>query len=100
DHGDGRLAERLGGRGIVGEQLAHADRAGETGRAPPDQNHADVDALVLAGLRSRDEFTHPYGRWVVGGAAGHGGEDNLPRVHPVDLRSDTVTRPTSEMRRA
>ena len=100
DDGDRRLTERLGRLRVVGQELSEPDRARDAGRAAADEEHADVDALVLAGLRRRDEFTHPDRRGIVGGAAWHGGQDTVRAMRPVDLRSDTVTRPTPEMRRA
>src|SRR4029077_14772011 len=84
----------------VGQQLPEPDGARDAGRAAADEEHAHVDALVLADLRRRDEFTHPDRRGIVGGAAWHGGQDTVRAMRPVDLRSDTVTRPTPEMRRA
>ena len=78
-HRDRRLAERLRRRRILGQELSEPDRAGDAGRAAADEQHADVDPLVLARLGRRNEFAHPDRGWIVGGAARHGGQDTLPR---------------------
>ena len=46
DEGDRNLAEPLGRRRILLEQLTEADRAGETRGAATDDQDADVDPLV------------------------------------------------------
>ena len=79
DDGDRRLAERLRGRGILGQELAEPDRARHSRRPAAHEEHADVDPLVLARLGRSDEFAHLDRGWIVGGAARHGGQDTLPR---------------------
>ena len=68
DERDGHFAEALCGRGIVLEQLAEADRAGEAGRAAADDQDADLDPLVGRVGRRRDDLGARERRWVVGGA--------------------------------
>ena len=43
----GTSPRRLGGGRVVGQQLAQADGAGQARRPAADEEHADVDALVL-----------------------------------------------------
>src|SRR4029078_11164608 len=46
EHGDGDVAEALADLGVLLEQLAETDRAGETPWAGPDDEDAHVDALL------------------------------------------------------
>ena len=63
-HRDRRLAQPLGRRRVLRQQLSQPDRAGQPGRACPDEDHAHVDALVLLRLRSLDELAHLDRGWV------------------------------------
>ena len=65
EHRHRHLAELLGGGRVGLEQLAHADRAGQAGRTAADEQDADVDALVLGGLRLGHELPHLHRRWIV-----------------------------------
>ena len=53
DDRDRHLAEPLGRRRVVLEQLAEADRAGEPGGAAADDEDADLDPLVRRVGRAR-----------------------------------------------
>ena len=46
EHGNGDVAEALADLGVLLEQLAETDRAGEAPWAGPDDEDADVDALI------------------------------------------------------
>ncbi len=56
DDRDRHVAEPLGDVGMLLEQLAEADRAGEARRAGADDEHADLDALVDRVGRLGDEL--------------------------------------------
>ncbi len=72
EHRDRHLAELLGRGRIVGQQLPQADRAGESGGPGADEEHTDVDALVLGRRRLGHELAHLDGGWVVRRAPRHG----------------------------
>ena len=46
EHGDRHVAEPLGRRRVLLDELAEPDRGGKTGRACADDQEADLDALV------------------------------------------------------
>ncbi len=71
DHRHGHVAELLGERGALLEQLAEPDGAGEPGGAAPDDQDADLDPLVRRVGRRGDELARVDGRRVVGGANAH-----------------------------
>jgi hypothetical protein len=56
DDGDGHLPERLGELRVLGEERHEAVRAREPGRPAADDDHADLDALVLRIGRRDDEL--------------------------------------------
>ena len=68
DECDRNLAEALGRRRIVLEQLAEANGAGEPRRAAADDEHADVDPLVRRVGRRRDHLVARERRRIVRGA--------------------------------
>ena len=65
---DRHVAEPLGHVGMLLEQLAEPDRAGETGRAAADDQDADLDPLVHRIGRLADELARAERRRVVGRA--------------------------------
>ena len=65
-YGDGNLAEPLADLGRVFEQLPEPDCAREAGRSGVDDQHADVDALVLGIGRWRDVVARPKRRRELG----------------------------------
>ena len=65
EHRDRHLAQGLGGGRVAGQELPKADGAGQAGGAAADEEHADVDALVLGRLRLGHELAHLDRRWVV-----------------------------------
>ena len=71
DERDRHLAEALGDVGMLLEQLAEADRAGEAGRAGADDQHADLDALVDRVGRLGDELARGERRREVRSRDGH-----------------------------
>jgi hypothetical protein len=50
------LAQRLGERLVLGQQLGQPDRTGEARRPAADDHHADLDALLLGVGRLADEL--------------------------------------------
>ena len=68
DERDRNLTEALGRRGIVLEELAEPDGAGEARWAATDDQHADVDPLVGRVGRRRDHLVARERRRVVRGA--------------------------------
>ena len=68
---DRHVAEPLRHVGVLLEQLAEPDRAGETGRAAADDQDADLDPLVHGIGRLADELARAERRRKVGGANGH-----------------------------
>ena len=77
EHRDGHLAQPLGGGRVVGQELAEADGPGEAGRPAADEEHADVDALVLGRLRLGHELARSRAVDTLTGAAPR------PRMLPV-----------------
>jgi hypothetical protein len=73
EHGDRRLSQPLGSLRVGLEQLRQAKRAGQPCGPGAHEQHADVDALLLAGLRCRDELADVDGWAVVRRAASHRG---------------------------
>ena len=71
DDRDGNVAEPLRGFRRLLEQLAEADRAGEPGRASPDDEDADLDPLVGRIGGSGDRVRRGEGRRVVGRTDAH-----------------------------
>ena len=71
DDGDGHVPETLCDLGVLLEQLAETDRAGEPSRSGTDDEHADLDPLVDRIGRLRDELPRRERRRVVGRADGH-----------------------------
>ena len=126
DERDRHLAEPLGDRGIVLEQLRQADRAGQPGRAAADDRDADLELLLGRRLGRSDDLGRRERRRVRSGDGRHApivlsrigrGRSQRPSgtrcechlarhvastlsAMPIDLRSDTVTRPTPAMREA
>ena len=65
------VAEALGGLGVLLEELAEPDGAGEPGRSGPDDEDADLDPLVGRVGRLGDELARPERRRKVGRARHH-----------------------------
>src|SRR5580765_7921585 len=71
EHRDRHLAQPFGERRLLGEQLADADRARETGRPRSDDEHADLDALVRRIARLGDDFAPGKRRRILRGLNAH-----------------------------
>ena len=94
EHRERHLAESLGDVGVLLEQLAEPDRAGEPRGAGAHHEHTDLDALVDGVGRLGDEVARVEGRREVGGAGHY--EPACSRRRAISSGTITWTSPTTE----
>jgi hypothetical protein len=90
---DGNIAEPLGHIGMLLEQLAEPDRAGEPAGSAADDQHAHLDPLVGRIGGSGDHLGARERRRVVGGANAHA---RLARTSSVSFGTTACRSPTTQ----